>query len=34
MIDPSVHNLDKIERKHITLLNYQHHPVLSGEVAV
>jgi thymidylate synthase len=34
MIDPSVTSLDNIERRHIALLNYRHHPTLAGEVAV
>ena len=33
-LDPSVNNLDTVERRHIALLDYQHHPALSGEVAV
>jgi thymidylate synthase len=33
-IDPSVNSLDDLQRQHITLLDYQHHPALSGEVAV
>jgi thymidylate synthase len=33
-IDPSVNSLDKIERQQIALVDYRHHPGLSGEVAV
>jgi len=33
-IDSSVSNLDNIERQQIDLLDYRHHPALSGEVAV
>ncbi len=33
-IDPAVHNLDHIERRQIALLDYRHHPALTGEVAV
>jgi thymidylate synthase len=33
-IDPSVTRLDHVERRHIRLLDYRHHPALPGEVAV
>ena len=33
-IDPSVNDLDTIERRHIALHDYRHHPALAGEVAV
>jgi len=33
-IDPSVKSLDNIERRQIALVDYRHHPVLPGEVAV
>jgi thymidylate synthase len=33
-IDPSVKNLDLIERRHIALLEYRHYPGLAGEVAI
>ncbi len=33
-IDPSVRDLNKVERRHIALLGYRHHPALAGEVAV
>jgi thymidylate synthase len=33
-IDPSVQSLDRIERHHVALGGYQHHPALAGEVAV
>ncbi len=33
-IDPAITNLDKIDRKQIALLDYQHYPALQGEVAV
>jgi thymidylate synthase len=33
-IDPAVNSLDRIERRQIALLDYQHHPALVGEVAV
>lgn len=33
-IDPSVTSLDQVERRHIALRDYRHHPALSGEVAV
>jgi thymidylate synthase len=33
-IDPSVGDLDRIERRHIVLHDYRHHPALKGEVAV
>jgi thymidylate synthase len=33
-IDPSLRSLDAVERRHIALLDYRHHPALSGEVAV
>jgi thymidylate synthase len=33
-LDPAVTTLERIERRHIALLDYQHHPALSGEVAV
>jgi thymidylate synthase len=33
-IDPSVRSLGNIERRHIALLDYRHHPTLQGEVAV
>jgi thymidylate synthase len=33
-IDPSVTSLGKVERRHIVLLDYRHHPALHGEVAV
>jgi thymidylate synthase len=34
MIDPSVRDLDHVERPQISLLDYRHHPALPGEVAV
>jgi thymidylate synthase len=33
-IDPSVNDLDRIERRQIALLGHRHHPALAGEVAV
>jgi thymidylate synthase len=33
-IDPAITSLDGIERQQIRLLDYRHHPALSGEVAV
>jgi thymidylate synthase len=33
-IDPLVTSLDNVERRHIALLDYRHHPALLGEVAV
>ncbi|MCS6850860.1 MAG: thymidylate synthase [Gemmataceae bacterium] len=33
-IDPAVTDLDRIERRHIMLEGYRHHPPLPGEVAV
>jgi thymidylate synthase len=33
-IDPAVTDLDHIERRHVALIDYRHHPVLPGEVAV
>lgn len=33
-IDPSLRNLDQVERRHIALRDYEHHPPLTGEVAV
>jgi thymidylate synthase len=33
-IDPAVSSLDKVERRQIALLDYRHHPGLTGEVAV
>jgi thymidylate synthase len=33
-IDPAVKDLDAVERRHIALRDYRHHPALSGEVAV
>jgi thymidylate synthase len=33
-IDPSVRSLDNIQRRQIVLLDYRHHPALTGEVAV
>jgi thymidylate synthase len=33
-IDPAVKDLDTIERRHVALLDYRHHPSLPGEVAV
>jgi thymidylate synthase len=33
-IDPSAPSLDAIERRHIVLRDYQHHPTLQGEIAV
>ncbi len=34
VIDPSVGDLDNVERRQISLLDYRHHPALPGEVAV
>ena len=34
IIDPSVNSLDNVERRHIALVDYRHHPMLAGEVAV
>jgi thymidylate synthase len=33
-IDPAAQSLDAIARRQIALLDYRHHPALSGEVAV
>src|SRR5262245_16070698 len=33
-IDPAVTSLDRVERRHVVLHDYRHHPALAGEVAV
>jgi thymidylate synthase len=33
-IDPAVKSLDNVQRRQIALLDYRHHPALTGEVAV
>ncbi len=33
-IDPAINDLDHLERRQIALLDYRHHPALTGEVAV
>jgi thymidylate synthase len=33
-VDPSVNSLNNIDRRQVALLDYRHHPPLSGEVAV
>jgi thymidylate synthase len=33
-IDPSVSELGRVERRHVALVGYRHHPALAGEVAV
>jgi len=33
-IDPAVRSLEAVERRHIALRDYRHHPALGGEVAV
>jgi thymidylate synthase len=33
-IDPGVNSLDHVERRHVALHDYRHHPALAGEIAV